>query len=969
MAIRQDQVQLRLEFITDESKALAQALNNTKAYNAEIGKANASIKQYEAELRKAGISEAKRAELLRNIEREQQKIITAEKQIVAEGKKVEQLDLSKVAPAQLEQRLRQIKQEMRLIADQSSPAFRALNAELGRINTQFQNIRASSGGPAAGGSGLLGGLGGIAGLAGRAIPIIGGVTAAYEGLKKAISGASELEQLTQSFEVFLGSAEQAKSVIADLKAFEVKTPFEAQQVNEAGRALLAFGFTTDELIPTMTALGDVAAGTGKDFNELALIYGKAKTQGLVQGEELNQLAEAGIPIYKELAKQLNVNESQIRKLGEQGKISFKDLEAVFKNLTGEGSKFGGLMEKQSQTIGGLWSTLKSAFSGLLTQLGTALAPAIKGVLNALISVTDFLRSSLSPAFETLGKVAGGAVSFVRGSIEGMSATVSYVGDGLRKLLDYGKELPVIGGVFKAIGGAIQLVRDSVESLSATFAGIKAAFTDLFTNFGRNMGNAYTEARSAALQEEARARAEAERDERQMDKESVARAKETEAAKQRAMTDERAKAQAAARERAEKAFDAALKGQEAALKREELLLAIDYAKKKLTQEEYEQQLAAVKEAGLRRQLAVYAQFKRDQTNEALDLQRQLIEIENRKQVPETASLAEIGKRAAPGAPKSTADNTATRLAVQDIGEDALQAQLRSKFEAALITEQEYELRRLELKRLALAEEIAILQSATQPQVDEIRKREEAKEKVEAQISEKRVENERRTEEMKRAVQEAGFEATSNIIGAAIELLGQDEAARKRNAGVIKAFESAQVIVQGVAEVQKIWAGSASLGPIAGPIVGGIQTAAAVARTAVALKKISAAKFAGGGYTGDGYGVPDTTGYRPAGIVHEGEYVVPKRIVSEPQFVPVINLLERYRLGLYADGGLVSTTPTAQVSAAVQPPAFQNTDGLIAAMMLFARKVEEMPTEVKSRVVLTELEQGQAELDSVRATAAF
>ena len=36
-----------------------------------------------------------------------------------------------------------------------------------------------------------------------------------------------------------------------------------------------------------------------------------------------------------------------------------------------------------------------------------------------------------------------------------------------------------------------------------------------------------------------------------------------------------------------------------------------------------------------------------------------------------------------------------------------------------------------------------------------------------------------------------------------------------------------------------------------------------------------KFAKGGYTGDGLGNPiDETGYRVAGVVHEGEYVIPK-----------------------------------------------------------------------------------------------
>src|SRR5690606_17249586 len=56
-----------------------------------------------------------------------------------------------------------------------------------------------------------------------------------------------------------------------------------------------------------------------------------------------------------------------------------------------------------------------------------------------------------------------------------------------------------------------------------------------------------------------------------------------------------------------------------------------------------------------------------------------------------------------------------------------------------------------------------------------------------------------------------------------------------------FQTAQVIVDGVKEVQAIWSRSADLGPIAGPIIGALLTAVAVGRTVLAIQKINAAKF--------------------------------------------------------------------------------------------------------------------------------
>lgn len=64
------------------------------------------------------------------------------------------------------------------------------------------------------------------------------------------------------------------------------------------------------------------------------------------------------------------------------------------------------------------------------------------------------------------------------------------------------------------------------------------------------------------------------------------------------------------------------------------------------------------------------------------------------------------------------------------------------------------------------------------------------------------------------------------------------------------------------------------------------------------------FAQGGFTGSGFGRADQSGFRPAGIVHAGEYVVPKRLVDSPRIKPIVQQLERERVKGYASGGNVA-----------------------------------------------------------------
>lgn len=95
-----------------------------------------------------------------------------------------------------------------------------------------------------------------------------------------------------------------------------------------------------------------------------------------------------------------------------------------------------------------------------------------------------------------------------------------------------------------------------------------------------------------------------------------------------------------------------------------------------------------------------------------------------------------------------------------------------------------------------------------------------------------------------------------------------------------------------------ASSGLLGIIQGVAIG----AAGAVQTGIIAKQIGA--FAEGGYTGNGEGPRDSTGYKQAGVVHEGEWVAPKWMVNSPSFGSVIQSLEASRQRGFADGGMVS-----------------------------------------------------------------
>jgi tape measure domain-containing protein len=224
-----------------------------------------------------------------------------------------------------------------------------------------------------------------------------GITAFFAGLaKKAFELGVKQEQLNIAFATFLGSGERAKKLLADLNKFALVTPFTPDQVNGAAKALLAFGVQGEKIIPTLKLLGDVSAGTGKDLTEMAVIFGQIKSTGRLMGQDLLQLINAGFNPLQIISEKTGKSVKLLKEEMEKGLISFDMVEKAFKDATSAGGLFFNLMEAQSQSVGGLLSTVEGNIDEILKNLFTATSGPIKDFVNQLVEMsTAFLRLSES----------------------------------------------------------------------------------------------------------------------------------------------------------------------------------------------------------------------------------------------------------------------------------------------------------------------------------------------------------------------------------------------------------------------------------------------------------------------------------------------------------------------------------------------------------------------------------------------
>lgn len=221
------------------------------------------------------------------------------------------------------------------------------------------------------GAGALGGLavsaGGLAG--------VGALLGAGS-----IGLAGRREQARASIGGLLGGDfEKADILLNNLNEFAKKTPFQIGQLRELSSVLLASGFAAGEVIDNLRVMGDVTRGDNDKLNRMLFNFTQIKNQQRATALDLRQFAMAGIPIYKQLEKQLKVNGTVLRDMTREGKITFEVVEEALRQMTAEGGLFFRGMELQSQTLFGIFSNIKDAILVIGEAIGEEFLEDVKDI--------------------------------------------------------------------------------------------------------------------------------------------------------------------------------------------------------------------------------------------------------------------------------------------------------------------------------------------------------------------------------------------------------------------------------------------------------------------------------------------------------------------------------------------------------------------------------------------------------------
>lgn len=312
--------------------------------------------------------------------------------------------------------------------------------------------------------------------AGIAMGVFGAAMAA--AAVGSIKLAADLEQSRVAFTTLLGSGEKAKKFLDELAAFAASTPFEFKDLQDSSRRLLAFGFAAKDIIPIMNAVGSAVAGLGggkEQIDRVTLALGQMQAKGKVSAEEMNQIAELGVPGWQMIASAIGKSIPEAMKLAEKGAID--STTAINALITGMNAKFPGMLEKQSQTINGQLSNLRDGVTLTATLIGEKLtnafhiADAVGAAARAVSGFAQMVKTGgLGEALETMFPPGLRAVLIgVAGAI-----TASLVPALGALAVSFGAAT-VAAGPFLAIGAGIgaaaYLIMQNWEPVSTFFYGL------------------------------------------------------------------------------------------------------------------------------------------------------------------------------------------------------------------------------------------------------------------------------------------------------------------------------------------------------------------------------------------------------------------------------------------------------------------------------------------------------------------
>ena len=294
-----------------------------------------------------------------------------------------------------------------------------------------------------------------------------------------------------------------------------------------------------ELTRYLSLTADAAAIAGASMADMGSIINKVQTSQIAYTDDLNQLADRGLPIYQWLAEAAGITAAEVKEMASEGQISSQMfLDAIEKNIGGAAkimgeSSFTAAISNIGASIsriganfldaggkgGGFFSTLKPMLADFNNSLGIledkaadlgvrfgeafssvisgiqglkarfdSLSPSMQGLIIKGAGIGTAVAVGLGPALKIAGKLTTGfssvlgVVSMIASPAGMALAAITALASGFAYLMKTNESFRTgVTAAWDAVSGKIQSALSGLMPvLSGVFEGIRAKFQDMLS---------------------------------------------------------------------------------------------------------------------------------------------------------------------------------------------------------------------------------------------------------------------------------------------------------------------------------------------------------------------------------------------------------------------------------------------------------------------------------------------------------
>ena len=273
----------------------------------------------------------------------------------------------------------------------------------------------------------------------KALKGVGGVLAGIVTGRAAsgiISITSEFEDLQDTLNSVTGSAAAGAKAFDFVSKFATQTQFDVADLSNTFIKLQGAGIKpTEKLLRTFTDAAAVTTDQVGTLEAITDLFSRTVSGGLGL-EELNRLADRGIPAFKILEEQLGITRLEVSEFGKTADGAKKITEALARGIN---ERFGGATQDKMDNLSTSMSNFRIAVRLAANNLGKEFRPQLTGAINdatKFITTNNELIKSMGVGLKT--------------AIEGTAASIKFLADNFELIKNAALSVLFIQGAASAI---------------------------------------------------------------------------------------------------------------------------------------------------------------------------------------------------------------------------------------------------------------------------------------------------------------------------------------------------------------------------------------------------------------------------------------------------------------------------------------------------------------------------------------